>query len=39
MPDAWLQNDVTVKVFDGQIFEEAYPDGPVQRRALTAPEL
>jgi len=31
-PDSWLLNDVTVKVFEGEIFEETKPSGEVKRK-------
>lgn len=31
-PDSWLLNDVTVKVFEGEIFEEIKPSGEVKRK-------
>jgi uncharacterized protein len=31
-PDSWLLNEVTVKVFEGEIFEEVKPSGEVKRK-------
>jgi uncharacterized protein (TIGR00296 family) len=33
-PDSWLLNDVEVKVFEGEIFEETEPQGVVRRKAI-----
>ena len=33
-PDSWLLNDVEVKVFEGEIFEEAEPEGKVRRKPI-----
>ena len=33
-PDSWLLNDIDVKVFEGEIFEEAEPEGKVRRKAI-----
>lgn len=36
-PDSWLLNDVEVKVFEGEIFEETEPQGEVRRKAIGEP--
>lgn len=33
-PDSWLLDGVTVKVFEGEIFEELEPAGKVRRKAI-----
>jgi uncharacterized protein (TIGR00296 family) len=33
-PDSWLLDDVNVKVFEGEIFEEAEPQGEVRRKPI-----
>ena len=33
-PDSWLLNDVDVKVFEGEIFEEEEPEGEVRRKPI-----
>ena len=33
-PDSWLLPDVEVKVFEGEIFEEAEPEGNVRRKPI-----
>jgi len=33
-PDSWLLNEVTVKVFEGEIFEEIEPGGEVRKRSF-----
>jgi len=33
-PDAWLLNEVQVKTFEGEIFEELTPAGEVRRKAI-----
>ena len=33
-PDSWLLNDVTIKVFEGEIFEEIEPAGEVKKRSF-----
>jgi len=33
-PDSWLLNEVTVKVFEGEIFEEIEPAGEVKKRSF-----
>ena len=34
--DSWLLNEVTVKVFEGEIFEETEPAGEVKKRSFGA---
>jgi uncharacterized protein (TIGR00296 family) len=36
-PDSWLLDDVVVKVFEGEIFEETEPQGEVRRKANGEP--
>jgi uncharacterized protein (TIGR00296 family) len=33
-PDSWLLEDIRVKVFEGEIFEEVEPSGEVRRKAI-----
>jgi hypothetical protein len=33
-PDSWLLNDVEVKVFEGEIFEEEEPEGKIRRKPI-----
>ena len=33
-PDAWLLSEVTVKTFEGEIFEEITPAGEVKKRSF-----
>ena len=33
-PDSWLLNEVTVKIFEGEIFEEIEPAGEVKKRSF-----
>jgi len=33
-PDSWLLNEITVKVFEGEIFEETEPAGEVKKRSF-----
>lgn len=33
-PDSWLLDDVEVKVFEGEIFEEVEPEGEVSRKTI-----
>lgn len=34
-PDAWLLRDTKIMVFEGEIFEEARPDGEIRRKTAT----
>jgi len=33
-PDSWLVNEITVKVFEGEIFEEIEPAGEVKKKSF-----
>jgi uncharacterized protein (TIGR00296 family) len=33
-PDSWLLDEIDVKVFEGEIFEEAEPEGRVRRKPI-----
>ncbi len=33
-PDSWLLNEITIKVFEGEIFEEIEPAGEVKKKSF-----
>jgi len=33
-PDSWLLNEVTIKIFEGEIFEEIEPAGEIKKRSF-----